>query len=286
VGLIYTAYHAHSVDLTRKAAELLGRSEDAARLAALHARIREAFARTFFDADGKVVQDTQCGYVLALAYDLLDAAAAEKAAAHLVANIEARGGHLSTGFIGTKDLMLVLSKIGRDDVAYRLLTNETFPSWGFSIRHGATSIWERWDGWTPEKGFQDPGMNSFAHYSFGAVHQWIVENVGGIRMDEPGYARIRIAPRPGGGLTWARTRYDSVRGPIASTWRIDGDRLVLAVEIPPNVEATVIVPTADPASVRERGATPAERGFAVLGSGPDGVRLAVPPGDWEFSARR
>ena len=100
--------------------------------------------------------------------------------------------------------MLVLSKIGREDVAYRLLFNETFPSWGFSIKHGATSIWERWDGWTPEKGFQDPGMNSFAHYSFGAVYQWMVENIGGIKSDGPAYKHIVIEPQPGGRLTHAR----------------------------------------------------------------------------------
>ena len=125
------------------------------------------------------------------------------------------GGHLSTGFIGTKDLMLVLSKIGRHDVAYRLLFNDTFPSWGFSIKHGATSIWERWDGWTPEKGFQDPGMNSFAHYSFGAVYQWMVENIGGIKSDGPAYKQILIEPHPGGRLTQPRrrTRASAARSP-------------------------------------------------------------------------
>ena len=113
---------------------------------------------------------------------------------YLVEDIEKRGGHLSTGFIGTKSLMQALSKVNRQDVAYRLLHNETFPSWGFSIKQGATSIWERWDGWTPEKGFQDPGMNSFAHYSFGAVYQWMVENIGGIRSDGPAYKHMIIAP--------------------------------------------------------------------------------------------
>jgi hypothetical protein len=100
--------------------------------------------------------NTQACYVLAIAFDLLDETRVKQAAAHLVADIEQRDGHLSTGFIGTKDLMLALARIGRNDVAYRLLHNDTFPSWGFSIRHGASSIWERWDGWTPEKGFQDP----------------------------------------------------------------------------------------------------------------------------------
>ena len=115
----------------------------------------------------------------------------------MVEDIESRGGHLSTGFVGTKDLMLVLAKIGRNDVAYRLIHNESFPSWGFSVKHGATSIWERWDGWTPEKGFQDAGMNSFAHYSFGAVYQWMVQNIGGIRRDTPGYQQLHHRPAAG-----------------------------------------------------------------------------------------
>src|SRR6185312_110472 len=135
----------------------------------------------------------------------------------LVDDIEQRCWHLSTGFIGTKDLMLFLAAIGRDDVAYRLLQQRSFPGWGFSIEHGATSIWERWDGWTPEKGFQDPGMNSFAHYSFGAVYQWMVENIGGIRSsDDSAYAHILIAPHPGGTITWARTSYNSVHGAMAT----------------------------------------------------------------------
>jgi len=133
-ALIYTAYYAHSVDLTRRAAEVLGEHDDAERFAALHARIRDAFTRSFFDGEGRVTNDTQCGYVLALAYDLLEGDLRTRAAEHLIANIEARGHHLSTGFIGTKDLMLVLSDIGRSDVAWRLLMNDTFPSWGFSPR--------------------------------------------------------------------------------------------------------------------------------------------------------
>ena len=124
--------------------------------------------------------------MLAIAFDLVgpdrSTGQFERAAHYLVEDIEKRGNHLSTGFIGTKSLMQALSMIGRDDVAFRLLHNDTFPSWGFSIKQGATSIWERWDGWTPEKGFQDPGMNSFAHYSFGAVYGWMAHNIGGIDL--------------------------------------------------------------------------------------------------------
>ena len=176
---------------------MLGKTEDAARFKDLYQKVKDSFNKAYVADDGRIKGDTQAVYVLALANDLVDGPKARLAAAYLVEDIEKKGGHLSTGFIGTKDLMLVLSKIDRRDVAYRLLFNDTFPSWGFSIKHGATSIWERWDGWTPEKGFQDPGMNSFAHYSFGAVYQWMVENIGGITSDGPAYKRIVIAPQPG-----------------------------------------------------------------------------------------
>ena len=149
--------------------------------------------------------------------------------------------------------MLVLSKIGRDDVAYRLLHNDTFPSWGFSIKQGATSIWERWDGWTPEKGFQDPGMNSFAHYSFGAVYQWMVENIGGIRSDGPAYKHIVIAPQPGGRLTHAETSYQSIRGEIATSWIKEDETLSLIVTIPANTTATVFLPASGPEAITESG---------------------------------
>ncbi len=152
--------------------------------------------------------------------------------------------------------MGTLTRCGRTDVAYQLFHNETFPSWGFSIKHGATSIWERWDGWTPEKGFQDPGMNSFAHYSFGAVGEWMFKTIAGIDCDVPAYDHIVIHPRPGGRVTWAKATYDSIHGPIAAAWRImpeprpDGE-LRLYVTIPANTTATVYVPTKDADSVME-----------------------------------
>ncbi len=112
--------------------------------------------------------------------------------------------------------MQALSMIGRDDVAFRLLHNDTFPSWGFSIKQGATSIWERWDGWTPEKGFQDPGMNSFAHYSFGAVYGWMAHTIGGIRPRRGPQPRLDRSPRIDPKLSWAKTSYKSLLGSIAT----------------------------------------------------------------------
>jgi alpha-L-rhamnosidase len=195
---------------------------------------------------------------------LLDADRQKVAAQLLVENIQKRGWHLSTGFVGTKSLMLALAGIGRNDVAWRLIHNDTFPSWGFSIRHGATSIWERWDGWTPEKGFQDPKMNSFAHYSFGAVYQWMVENIGGIRSDGPAYKHILIAPQPDDKLTFADTTYDSIHGPIETHWSKKGGHFRLKVTIPANTTATVVLPATGVSEILESG-RPVETAPGVRG---------------------
>src|SRR5215218_7557465 len=163
---------------------------------------------------------TQTAYVLALHFDLLPDELRPVATAELVADIERRHGHLSTGFVGSPDLPHVLSNNGQLDAAYALLYQKTWPSWLYSVTQGATTIWERWDGWTEENGFQDPGMNSFNHYSLGSVGEWLYRYVAGIDLGEPGYGHIVIRPRPGGGLTYARGEYDSVRGRISSSWRI------------------------------------------------------------------
>jgi alpha-L-rhamnosidase len=243
--VIFLSYFARSTSLVSQAADVLGKHTETELYRSLFEKIKTAFVSAYVDSEGHIKGNTQTAYVLALASGLLDGEVAQRAAHHLVADIESRGWHLSTGFVGTKDLMLVLSAIGRNDIAYRLIRNETFPSWGFTIRHGATSIWERWDGWTPEKGFQDPVMNSFGHYAFGAVYQWMVENIGGIRSDGPGFRNLVIAPQPGGTLTWARVGYRSAAGLIATAWKITDGRMTLNITIPPNTTATIHLPGAN-----------------------------------------
>ena len=182
--------------------------------------------------------------------------------------------------------MATLTGIGETDVAYHLFHNETFPSWGFSIKHGATSIWERWDGWTPENGFQDPGMNSFAHYSFGAVAEWMFRTIGGIDTDGPAYKRIVIRPQPGGRLAWAKTSYDSIQGRIATAWKVDGDELRLDVTVPVNTTATVYIPAVDGASVREgrKSASQAE-GVRLVGMQDGNVIFEVGSGTYRFTSK-
>ncbi|MFA6562306.1 MAG: family 78 glycoside hydrolase catalytic domain [Verrucomicrobiia bacterium] len=281
--IIYTAYFAYSTKLLSRAAEVLGKTNDAGKYRDLFNQIKAAFNKAYVAGDGRIKGDTQTCYVLALVVGLVDGEKAKLAAKYLVENIEARDNHLSTGFIGTKDLMLALAKIGRNDVAYRLIHNDTFPSWGFSIKHGATSIWERWNGWTPETGFGDPGMNSFAHYSFGAVYQWMVENIGGIRNDAPAYKKIVIAPTPGGKLTSADVRYDSIRGRIETAWKKNGDKLTLNVTIPANTTATVFVPAKSADAITESG-KPLSKASGVRFLRMDGDRavLEVEAGSYKF----
>jgi alpha-L-rhamnosidase len=283
--VIFTAYFAHSTKLVARAAKALGKTDDAARYERLFEQIKTSFNKAYVAADGRIKGNTQTCYVLALAFDLLDGENQKRAAQYLIDDIRQRDWHLSTGFIGTKDLMLVLTKIGRTDVAYRLLHNTTFPSWGFSIEQGATSIWERWNGWTPEHGFFDPGMNSFAHYSFGAVAQWVFETVGGINNQTPGFRKIVIHPRPGGKLRWARTRYRSIYGEIRTAWKRTGDQLQLDVTIPVGTTATVYVPSRKGVKVTEGGQPANESpGVALVRNTPDAVVCQVESGHYVFQS--
>jgi alpha-L-rhamnosidase len=284
--LVATAYFANSARLTARTAQVLGKTDDARRYEELFQAIKAAFNREFVTPSGRVTGNTQTGYALALRFDLLPEDKRAAAARYLVEDVERNGG-LTTGFLGVRHLLPALSEAGRDDVAYRLLLSESFPSWGYSINHGATTIWERWDGWTQEKGFQDTGMNSFNHYSFGSVGEWMYRYLAGIERDPeaPGHKRLLLRPRPGGGLSFARAAYESVYGRVATEWRIDGGRFTLNVTVPANTTATVYVPgVADPSRVRE-GGVPASQapGVRLLRSEGTSAVYAVGSGRYAFS---
>ncbi len=284
--LIGTAFFAHSTSLVAEVARELGRDGDAGEYERLFGQIREAFDREFVSPDGRIRGDTQTGYVLALHFDLLPEELRDAAAGHLVEDIERRNWHLSTGFLGTPYLLQVLADTGHLDVAYRLLNQDTFPSWGYPILHGATTIWERWDGWTEERGFQDPRMNSFNHYGFGSVGEWMYRNIAGIAPAEPGFRSVLIHPRPGGGLTWARGEYDSVRGRIATGWRLEDGRFSLRVSIPANTTASVRLPCPDPSQVTESDVPVSEaEGVEAVTAEEGFVALRVGSGEYGFSCR-
>ncbi|TWD13028.1 alpha-L-rhamnosidase [Streptomyces sp. T12] len=273
--VIATAYFAHVADLTARMARELGR--DPAPYDDLFGRVREAFQRAYVDTAGRVKGDTQTAYVLALSMRLVPDALRGAAADRLVALVEARDWHLSTGFLGTPRLLPVLTDTGHTDVAYRLLTRRTFPSWGYQIDRGATTMWERWDSLRPDGTFQDPGMNSFNHYAYGSVGEWMYTHIAGISPGRPGYREVLVRPRPGGGVDEARATLRSVRGPISTWWRRRRGRFELTCSVPANTTAQVWVPASATDRVTHTGATPLrqEDGCQVFRVGSGTHRFTV-----------
>jgi alpha-L-rhamnosidase len=252
--LIATAFYARSVDLLQRAADLLGKPDEAAEYAALLPQIKAAFVREFVTPAGRVGENTQTAYALALEFDLLPADLRDEAARRLASEVTARG-HLTTGFVGTPYLCHVLSRSGRTDVAYALLNRDTYPSWLYPVKQGATTIWERWDGVRPDGSFQDTGMNSFNHYAYGAIGEWMYRVVAGLDTDpqEPGYAHVLAQPQPGGGLTSAEATLETLYGEAGSGWVVKEGRLIVTAIVPPNARGTVRLPWASLAVVREGG---------------------------------
>jgi alpha-L-rhamnosidase len=242
---IGTVFYAYCAMLMAKVANVLGKEAEEDSYHSLFTDVANMFYARFVDSDGGLKVRTQTAYVLALHFDLLRESNRTAAVDALVRDIELRGSHLSTGFVGTPYLNHVLTRFGRAEVAYALLHQRTFPSWLYPVTQGATTMWERWDAWTHNKGFSDTGMNSFNHYAFGAVGAWLYSTVAGIDLDaaRPGYKHTIIRPHPiGSGLTHVRAKLHSMYGQIESAWRVDGDIFHLEVTIPPNASATVWMP--------------------------------------------
>lgn len=238
--VIAQAFWARSSAVAAAAAREVGRPDGS--LEQLAAGVREAFVADHVDATGRVGNGTQTAQLLALAFDLLPAGLRTGAVGHLVASVEADG--LRTGFLGTRHLLPALTAAGRVDLAYALALAEEPPSWGHMVRSGATTIWERWDGWTAEAGFANPYMNSLCHVSLGSVAEWLHATVGGLARDprQPGWRRAVVRPQPGGGVTAGATAYDSRHGRWAVDWEVDGGRWRLDVEVPAGCVATVHLP--------------------------------------------
>jgi alpha-L-rhamnosidase len=246
--LLATAYWAYDAVLMAQIAATLGRAHDAAAYQTLRNKIGAAFADTFIGADGSIESGTQTSYVLGLHMNLVPADLRAATAQHLVAAIEKEDWRLTTGFAGVGYLLPVLSSTGYTEVAYRLLGQDALPSWRYMIDHGATTIWERWDGWSADRGFQSAWMNSFNHYALGSVGEWLYRFVLGLELapGAVGFDRLAMRPHPGGELTWARGSFESVRGRIAAGWRVEDGTLSYRIELPPGVSASVHLPGARP----------------------------------------
>jgi len=280
-----TMMFAYATDLVSRMAQVLGKDDEARKHRQLFEDIKAALNKAYVAGDGRIQGDTQAGYALALHFDLLPETMRPLAVKYMLEGIDRYKGHMSTGFHSTYRMMLELTASGHNDVAYKLINNHTFPSWGYSIENGATTIWERWDGYVKGRGFQNKGMNSFNHYAIGAVGEWMYRVILGVNTDDahPAYEHFVIRPYPGGGLKWARGSYDSIRGRIESSWSVAGGKLRIDVRIPANTTATVYVPAKGVANVLESGMAASQaRGVRFSRLEGESVVFEVQSGRYRF----
>jgi alpha-L-rhamnosidase len=251
--MIAQCFYAHSTQLLINTAKVLGKTEDVQTYSQLLQQIKEAYVQEYVTQKGRLISGTQTAYVLALNFDMLPEQMRQQAAERLVQNIKDYNTHLTTGFLGTPYLCHVLSRFGHTDVAYQLLLQESYPSWLYPVKMGATTIWERWNGIRPDGTFEPASMNSFNHYAYGAIGDWMYRVVAGLDTyeDAPGYKHIKIQPHIGGGLTDVSATLQTYYGPVASHWKVMEKQLQLEVTIPPNTTATVYIPTSEAAAITE-----------------------------------
>lgn len=253
--LIAQCFYANSTQLLANAANVLGYKDDAEEYTSLVKKIKDAYNKEYVTGSGRLVSSTQTAYVLALNFDMLPEALRKQAAQRLVDNIESYDNHLTTGFLGTPYLCHVLTRFGYDTVAYKLLLQDSYPSWLYPVTMGATTIWERWDGEKPDSTFQTPGMNSFNHYAYGAIGDWMYRKMCGLDTyeDDVGYKHIKILPHIGGGFTQAEASLKTYYGTATSGWKIENDDVAMDIAIPANTTATVYIPASTATDITEGG---------------------------------
>lgn len=285
-NLIAQCFYACSTENLMKAAEVLKKTTDAEFYRNLLAKIRTAFQNEYVTPSGKLVSNTQTAYVLALNFDMFPENLRQQTAKRLVDNIRDYDTHLTTGFLGTPYLCHVLTRFGYADVAYELLLQKSYPSWLYPVTMGATTIWERWDGIRPDGSFQTPNMNSFNHYAYGAIGDWIYREIAGIDTDEknPGYKMIRIKPHIGKGLSHAKAELETYYGKVVSGWDTGRGKLVMHVEIPANTTAEIYIPTTDIGKISEnRKQVNLQKDIVLTGKTDTSVILHVGSGSYDFT---
>jgi alpha-L-rhamnosidase len=282
--LVCQAYFARSTDLLQRTAKVLGKNEDAEKYGRLLEKIRKVFLDEFVTPNARLASNTQTAYSLALAFGLLPDAVQKRAAQRLADDVD-HFKHITTGFLGASLVCPVLSNYGYFEQAFMLLNRKEYPSWLYPITKGATTIWERWDGLKPDGTFQDKGMNSFNHYAYGAIGDWLYRVVAGLDIDQqnPGYKHIIIQPHPGGGLTYANAHHESLYGPVESGWRLAEQKMIVNVEIPPNTTAAIRLPKAKLADVRESGRSlQSSEAIADISQEGNAVMMRVGSGRYSF----
>lgn len=284
--LIAQCFYANSVQLLINAANVLGKKDDATEYGKLLYRIKKAFINEYVTPNGRLVSGTQTAYVLALNFDMLPEQLRAQAAKRLADNIKSYSNHLTTGFLGSSYLCPVLSRFGYSDVAYTLLNQKTYPSWLYPVTMGATTIWERWDGQKPDSTFQTPGMNSFNHYAYGAIGDWMYRVMVGLDTyeDGVGYKHSRVKPHIGGGFSSASASLDTYYGKLSCSWKVEGTGFTMDIEIPANTVSTVYVPAEDAAKILERGkALSLVKEIQIIGKEEEYVVLKAGSGKYSFT---
>ncbi len=280
---IATAFYAYSASLVASAAKELGRADDEKLYNDIFNNIRNVFNYEYVTPSGRVGTNSQTSYILALMFNLLPDDLRENATRFLVADIKKRNNHLSTGFLGTPYICHILSQNGFTDVAYDLLLQESYPSWLYPVKMGATTIWERWDGQKTDSTFQDPGMNSFNHYAYGAIGDWMYRVSAGIEAKSPGYKEILIQPHLTSKLDYSKASFESPYGTIASGWERKEGIILVTVTIPANTKATIVLPVVDAASVTGNGKTLKENpDFSSIRTSDNNVILESGSGQYRF----
>jgi alpha-L-rhamnosidase len=278
---IATAFYAYSTSLLADAAKELGKTDDQKYYRELFNKIKTVFINEYVTPAGRVGTNSQTSYVLAIMFDLLPENLREKAAQFLVDDIKSRRNHLSTGFLGTPFLCHVLTQTGHSDVAYDLLLQETYPSWLYPVRMGATTIWERWDGQKTDSTFQDAGMNSFNHYAYGAIGDWMYRVSAGLDAKSPGYKKLLIKPYISDKLTYAKATFESLYGTVVSGWERKEGKIIVKVIIPANTTAEILLPEGDPEQISESG-TAVMGNRKLLSAGKENGRTAITAGSGEY----
>jgi alpha-L-rhamnosidase len=279
IQFIDLAYHAYCARLMSEMAAAIGHKQQSAGYRADAEKVAAAFRKIYLKPDASLAVHNQSAYAMALFFNLIPDVQRSAAAGHLAKLVKDNGNKMTTGFLGTRPLLPALSANGHHDLAGILIQQREFPSWGYEVDNGANTIWERWNSYIKGKGVHEPAMNSFSHYAFGAVCEWMMGELAGIDRAAPGFDRVRIAPRPTGTITRAAASTETRHGTLACSWKIEGGSFHADITVPPNTTAEVTLPGKGE-RITERGAD------VILSNGirkREGNKLTIGSGIYQFS---
>jgi alpha-L-rhamnosidase len=304
--MLATMYYGYCASLMSEMAKAVNKDEESKYYTGIFGKIKEAFLKHYVSADGKLICDekaygdgkgyvdgdrgftghTQTAYANAIYMKMLPDSLIPVAGKYLNQLVKDNNNYLVTGFLGVRPLLPALSATGYTETAYQLLLNKGYPSWGYEVENGATTIWERWNSFTKGKGFGDPGMNSFSHYSFGSVCEWMFRDIAGINSDGPAYKKIIIKPEiPADKITFTDASLITMNGKIVSSWKVEGKKLIMNVTIPVNSSAVIYIPTVDQNKVKEGSALINELPGAEIGNYENGyLPVKVGSGTYKFES--